>query len=227
MSEILWLIKSPSLKNKVLWKIRYLDIVSFLVGALTILLYWITDGVWLLNDALAVSIIIAGIKILKLRSLKIGILMLLSFLLFEVVAGLIIHYVVGVSYNNLVIQLFQSPLVIVFPSITHQFYRKCAWLPVTNLIFPGLFISYLRRFDKARGTLIYLLVGYVSFYVGSVAWIFVDMLTVHSLPVAILSDPIIIFCVCLIANRRNELKTMMSGLFFDPEMPDVSEQLLP
>lgn len=69
----------------------------------------------------------------------------------------------------------------------------------------------------------YLVIGHVSFYLGSVAWIFVDMLTIHALPLAILSDVIMILGVFVVANRRNELKTMMKGLFFDPEMPDMSE----
>ena len=83
--------------------------------------------------------------------------------------------------------MFESPIVIVFPSITPELYRRCAWLPVTALIIPGMILSYLRRFDKSRSSLIYLLVGYFSFYFGSLVWIFADMITIHSLPFAILS----------------------------------------
>ena len=75
--------------------------------------------------------------------------------------------------------------------------------------------------------MIYLSIGWVSFFVGSLAWIFADLLTIHALPLAIISDPILVLGVCIVANRRNELKTMMSGFFFDPEMPDMSEELLP
>ncbi len=73
---------------------------------------------WIVNDVLAVCTIIASIKILKIRTLNDGMFMLYSLLLIELVMGLFIHYVIKTSYNNLVIQLFESPLVVAFPSIT-------------------------------------------------------------------------------------------------------------
>lgn len=158
---------------------------------------------WIINDILAVCTIIAGIKIFKIRNLKNGIFMLYSLLIIEIIAGLIVHYIIKASYNNLVIQMFESPLVVAFPSITPGFYRRCAWIPLTNILFPGLFISYLRRFDKSRGTFLYLLIGYGSFYFGSILWMIIDMNTHHSLPMAIVSDPITTIIICIFAIRRN------------------------
>lgn len=74
---------------------------------------------------------------------------------------------------------------------------------MTNLIFPGLFISYLRRFDKSRGTFLYIGIGYISFYIGSILWMIFDMMTPHALPIAIISDPIVTLTVIFFANRRN------------------------
>ena len=119
-AEILWLKKSDFLNKPFIFKkIRALDIVSFVIGVIFVILYWATNGIWIINDILAVCTIVAGIKILKIRSLKIGIIMLFSLLFFEIIAGLIVHYVIGISYNNLIIELFESPLVVVFPSITY------------------------------------------------------------------------------------------------------------
>ena len=61
--------------------IRMLDIISFIVGVVITGVYWITNGMWIVNDALAVCIIIAGIKILKIRSLNDGMFMLYSLLI--------------------------------------------------------------------------------------------------------------------------------------------------
>lgn len=69
-------------------------------------LYWLTNGMWIINDILAVCTIVAGIKIFKIRSLQTGIFMLFTLLTIEIVAGLIVHYVIKTSYNNLVIQMF-------------------------------------------------------------------------------------------------------------------------
>ena len=91
---------------------------------------------------------------------------------------------------------------------------------------PGLVVSYFRRFDSSRSTNIYLIVGYLSYFLGSMAWIFIDLATIHSLPFPIISEPMMFLIVLFISWRRNELKTLWSGLFFDPEMKDVTENLL-
>lgn len=101
--------------------------------------------------------------------------------------GVVVHYVLKLSYNNYIINLFQNPLMLVMPSITPELYRRCAWLPLTAALFPGLVLSYLRRFDKTRGTYVYFLIGLASFYFGSICWMIVDLETVHSLPFAIIS----------------------------------------
>ena len=73
---------------------------------------------WIVNDILAICTIVSGIKILKVRRLNDGMFMLYTMLIIEIVLGLIIHYGLKMSYNNLVIQMFESPLVVAFPSIT-------------------------------------------------------------------------------------------------------------
>lgn len=202
-SETLYLLKNRRLNEARFGVVRLLDIICLIIGIVFTTVYWLTDGMWIINDILAVCTIVAGIKIFKVRSLATGIFMLFSLLVIEIVAGLIVHYVIKTSYNNLVIQMFESPLVVAFPSITPELYRKCAWLPLTNILFPGLFISYLRRFDKSRGTFLYLLIGYGSFYVGSILWMVVDMSTRHALPMAIISDPVTTIAICFFAMRRN------------------------
>lgn len=81
VSETLWLVKSRKLNEARFGPIRFLDIISFFTGAIVVLVYWVTNGMWIVNDMLAVCMIVAGIKILKIRSLSNGIFMLVSLLL--------------------------------------------------------------------------------------------------------------------------------------------------
>lgn len=104
--------------RQIFWKIRIIDIISFVFGVLITTIYWVTNGFWFLNDIEAVCSIVAVIKIFKIRSLKMAILLVLPLLLIEIIVGLIVHYGLETSYNNYVINLFESPIVIVFPSIT-------------------------------------------------------------------------------------------------------------
>lgn len=79
-SEAVWLVKNKKLNEPLYGRIRLLDILSLIIGLFFISLYWITDGVWLVNDILAASTIVACIKVFKIRSLKMGVFMLFSLL---------------------------------------------------------------------------------------------------------------------------------------------------
>lgn len=75
-AEALWLLKNRTLNAPALGKLRLIDLIGFGLGSLLIIFYWISDGMWLVNDLLAVCTIVTGIKILKIRSLKNGVFML-------------------------------------------------------------------------------------------------------------------------------------------------------
>jgi hypothetical protein len=152
---------------------------------------------------MAVCSTVALMKLMKIKSLSIAINLLASLLVLEIIVGIFVHYVFKISYNNYIINLFQNPVMLVMPSITKELYRRCAWLPITAILFPGLVLSYLRRFDKTRGTYLYFIIGLISFYAGSVLWMVIDLETVHSLPFAIISEPITIVIVLIYSTRRN------------------------
>lgn len=53
-----------------------------------------------------------------------------------------------------------------------------------------------------------------------------DLATEHTLPLAIIADPITAAVVIFFAFRRNELRTIWEGWIYDPEIPDFSENML-
>lgn len=83
-----------------------------------LLVYWATGKSWIVSLIMSFSLIIASIKIFRIDSLKIGTIFLLSVIVLETIGGLIIHYGFKVSYNNFVINQFNSPLFLQLPSIT-------------------------------------------------------------------------------------------------------------
>lgn len=175
VSETIWLLKIKSLVKPLFKKLRAIDIISSLVGLWFIPLYWLLNGNWVINDIMAVCSVVAIMKLVKVQSLSQSIFLLFSLLALETLVGLFVHYVLKLSYNNYIINLLQNPLMLVMPSITHQLYRNCAWLPISVIVFPGLLLSYLRRFDKSRGTFLYFLIGLIAFYIGSLLWMLIDM----------------------------------------------------
>lgn len=98
------------------------------------------------NAIIAGGIIITSIKLFKFTSLKeaaigCGILMVV-----ETLAAVIYHETLpDQSYNDAFGRDIVSPILIQFPSLTQSLYKKCSWVAVTEIIFPGMTISYLRR----------------------------------------------------------------------------------
>ena len=226
ISEAIWLTHNKNYQKKVYKKIRVIDVISYGIGGLFIPLYWILNGQWIVNDIMAICATVALMKLLKVKSLSIAVNLLGSLLVLEILVGVVVHYVLKISYNNYIINLFQNPVMLVMPSITKELYRQCAWLPITAALFPGLVLSYLRRFDKSRGTYLYFLIGLGSFYFGSICWMLVDLETVHSLPFAIISEPITIVIVAIQSFRRNEFKTLWRGSFHDEELNESDVYIL-
>lgn len=175
ISEVIWLTNNKNYQKKVYKFIRVIDVISFSIGLLFIPLYWLLNGQWIINDIMAVCSTVALMKLLKIKSLSIAVKLLASLLVVEIIVGIFVHYVLKISYNNYIINLFQNPIMLVMPSITSELYRKCAWLPISAALFPGLLLSYLRRFDKSRGTYVYFLIGLGSFYFGSICWMIIDL----------------------------------------------------
>lgn len=216
-NEIIWMFNSKVNKKQVWKSIRVLDLISISVAMVMFIIYWSTSSSWIVSDIMSVSLTVASIKIFRIKSLKIATVFLLSVILLETITGLVIHYLLKVSYNNFIINDFNNPFFLQLPSITPELYRKCAWLPALTIIQPGLVISYLRRFDVSRSTWVYLLIGYVSQYVGSFAWMLIDSSTVHTLPLGLICDPLMLIIVVIFAFRRNENRQLWLGLFHDEE----------
>ena len=119
LSELLWLFNKSNMRIKIFKKIRLIDLISICSGLLFIPLYWLLKGQWLVNDIMAICSVVALMKLLKIRSLSLAILLTISLLILEATVGIFIHYVFKVSYNNYVINIFQNPNILVMPSITH------------------------------------------------------------------------------------------------------------
>lgn len=63
----------------------------------------------------------------------------------EVVVAVVLYYHSNQSYDTVILNNFNNPLEMQFPSITKSLNYKCSWLPITEIIFPAISISYVRR----------------------------------------------------------------------------------
>jgi len=81
-------------------------------------------------------------------------------------------------------------------------------LPFTAIIDPGIFMSYLRRFDVSRNTNIYFLTSITVFVIGSVVWMIISIGSVHSWPFEIVTGPTMMGLIVIFAYKRREIRTL-------------------
>lgn len=159
-----------------------MDVISLFIGIGVALGYYFSDKNWIINDVLCVSIMIAAIKIMKYTNLKISIFALVVGLSVQMVFVEYIHFAKSTSYNDLILNYYNYPFELQLPTINPVYKQKCAWLPFTAIINPGIFMSYLRRFDVSRNTNIYFIASISVFVIGSVVWMAISTGSTHSWP---------------------------------------------
>lgn len=130
---------------------------------------------------------------------------------------LLIHYRKGTSYNDLILNSYNYPFELQLPTINPVFKQKCAWLPFTAIVYPGILMSFLRRFDVSRNTNIYFITAVGVFIAGSTVWMFISIGSIHSWPFEIVTGPLMIILVTLFAYKRRELRTLWDGTFYDED----------
>jgi hypothetical protein len=81
ISETIWLSHNKNYLKKVYKLFRLIDVISYGVALLFIPLYWLLNGQWLVNDIMAICSTVALMKLLKVRSLSVGVNLLVSLLL--------------------------------------------------------------------------------------------------------------------------------------------------
>jgi hypothetical protein len=113
-----------------------------------------------------------------------------------------IHFEANTSYNDLILNYFNYPFELQMPTINAVYNQKCAWLPVTAIIYPGMLMSYVRRFDSSRNTNVYLITCTGLFVVGSFGWMFASIASPHSFPLGLVAEPAMIGLACIFAYKR-------------------------
>jgi hypothetical protein len=95
---------------------------------------------------------------------------------------ILIQVVKNSNYQDFLLNDFNNPLEMQIPTINPVYGLKCSWLPVSITIFPGILISYFRRFDKSRNTNIYIITASVLIFIGSMIWIIFSVFSPVFLP---------------------------------------------
>lgn len=142
-NEIFFLIRY--LKFSVFKFFRRCDFISLGVSTVMFIIGFFTDS-WIYYNIIALAICVGAIKMLRFSTMKQAFLSMLISVITVSTMAIILHFVLERSYNDYATEL-NSPLFIMIPDMVDQLYKKCSWLPVIDVIVPGVFLSFLRTYD--------------------------------------------------------------------------------
>ena len=168
-----------------------------------------------MDDILAICICIAAIKLLRFSSLNQAFKSFVISVSTSTIVSIILHYVLPRSYNDYASEL-SSPLFITLPDLINNLFKKCSWLPVLDVIIPGVLLSYLRRYDENFHTGfggVYTVIGNLSFILSTALWIILEALYPFSIPFSLVTYSFLFAVIILTSIKRNELKTLWEGRF--------------
>jgi hypothetical protein len=195
--------------------IRYIDVISLLVGLALTMAWWFTHKNWLISDILSICIVVSMIKVFKYTSLKIALLSYLVNLGIFIAGAVLPVELYGEDTYMYFLFKINNPFQLQLPTLSHVFSINCSWISITSIYLPGLLVAYLHRFDMSRATNIYLISSVLAYFLGSVIWNLVSAVTRAPVPFDAVCPPFVLLTLSFMAYNRKELRTIWEGTFYD------------
>jgi NADH:ubiquinone oxidoreductase subunit 6 (subunit J) len=95
-------------------------------------------------------------------------------------------------------------------------FKKCSWLPVLDVIIPGVTLSFLRVYDENKSSKwggIYTISGNITFIISTIIWIGIEIVDPYSFPFSLVTCPLLMLVIFVISWRRNDWVTLLRGQF--------------
>ena len=195
----------------------------FLVGCLMsipIIVFWAITLDWILSDILTLILAAALLKIIKFKNLKTATYFFCVEILFEIIWGVAFYFGLEISYDQFFSSAFTLPLKIECLTFSSFLNKKCVWISITNLVFPGLLLSYFNRYDASKNFSIYYFFSLLAFILGNVIWVIIESRFEFSTPASLFCFSLMVIVTLILAHKRNENIELWNGTFYDVELAD-------
>ncbi|CAD8114468.1 unnamed protein product [Paramecium sonneborni] len=200
---------------KLIFYIRYCDIFALILGVGLFAIYMATEQIWILSNLISICILGSLIKLLKITSLKHCLLFFLPIMAMDIFCSIYLAINIRYEWDSLILRYFNTPLSAQIPYFRFIYKKKCAWVSIFNILFPGFFLGYVHRFDRLKKTFVYEIVSFFGLLIGLVLWVIIQFLISFPLPTSIFTEVLMVLTCTLIAFRRNELNLFWTGNFYD------------
>ena len=192
-------------------------IVCFTFGAI-ISLFYSFYPFWIISDFVAIIISIETIRIFKLTHFKF--ILVFSFLIwiFELY---IVKYKTKLlkirAENGFYINRYDTsfPFLFIFPQVSDNktSYKSYLYLPINEVIIPGMFIDFFYRFDKSihLNLLFYFFLSILSFTLSFLVKILFNIYYNMYFPIFVILFPLMFGIILLTAYFKGNINDMMIG----------------
>ena len=211
-NEVFYLIRK--LQKPVVKMLRWCDFISLACTICVGTLAFFYEN-WIFYNCIAGCICVASIKIFHFKSLKQAFSSMAIMFVSAAVLGGILHFILTQSYNDYVGEL-SSPFFLQVPDMIENLFKKCSWLPIIDVIIPGVTLSYLRVYDENKSAKcggIYTLIGNITFVSATILWIGIEYVWPWSVPFSFITYPILMLTIFIVAWRRSEWFDLYHGRF--------------
>lgn len=202
-----------------LGKISLLLLLGFFLS-IPLVVFWAISYDWIASDALTLIITAVCLKLLKFKNLRTATYFFCVEILFELIWGVIFIFGLERSYDQFFSSDFTLPLKIECLAFGEFLNKKCVWISITNMVFPGLLLSYFYRYDASKNFNVYFFFSLIAFILGNVFWIIVQSRVEFATPASIYSFSLMLIFTLILAHKRNENIELWNGTFFDVELSD-------
>ena len=181
-----------------------------LIFSFSLILLWRISGNYILSNILACFLVFASFKVFRIRNLRSGTYFLLIVGCFEILQEILMVFWLERRVHSAELNL---PLLFHIPNYENLLNKTNS--NVINLIFPGMLLSYFHRYDQNKHIRIYFLMGYFSYFCGTILWILISFFLPNPLSFFIYPLPFMIGFSSILGYKRNENLDLWEGLFYD------------
>lgn len=195
----------------------------FIIGfvlSIPLVAYWAISYDWIVSDILTLIITAVCLKLIKFKNLKTATIIFIVEIVFEIIWGVIFLFGFNRSYDQFFSSDFTLPLKIECLTFQDFVKKKCVWVSITNMVYPGLLLSYFNRYDASKNFSIYYFFSLIAFVLGNVFWIVVQSLIEFNIPASVYCFTLMVLFTFILAHKRNENNELWNGNFYDVELAD-------
>jgi hypothetical protein len=188
-----------------------LSYIVCLASGLFIHLIWVKSNNWLIGNLIAIAISIITIRIFKITSFK----FLSTVYIFAFIYEYLWVYYKS-NYHDENYKLTNSnpqdlPVRIVCPELISSPFSACNYLPIADIILPGLLLMYSRKFEEDKNSANYFKYGLGALGAGLIINLFVYYNMNLPTPSFLFTGPIIMIVLLANAHKHNELYDYIMG----------------